>query len=475
MLAEKKTASTTTADAGWAALLHGRNLWLAMALSGGVAIHAVNLYLAATVLPSVVRDIGGIEFYSWNTTVYVVASIMGAAVAARLLARRGPRASYLLAAVGFAVATIICALATSMPMLLVGRTAQGLAGGMLVSLPYALVRIVFEEQLWPRAIALVSGMWGVSTLLGPALGGIFAEFGIWRAAFWSLLPVIAVFGAMAWRLLPSRRRQREATAALPWAQLVILALAALAASMASVGGTSLAIVWIIITAALLLGFSRTELRAHQTLLPHGSLRPRTPLGQSYAIIALLIMAVSCTEIFVPLFLQNLHGSSPLQAGYIASLMSIGWTMGSLGTSGFTGAARRRALVLSPALVLLATAALALLMPLPGTGAATRWLLSVVLVCNGLGVGIAFPHISTRVLSVAPSVEAELAASSIMTIQLCATAFGAATAGLIVNLAGQPLPDGTGLDAAAASRWLFALFTLAPATVLWMIWRHRHAL
>lgn len=470
-----QTGAAAATSTGWAALLHGRNLWLSIALSGGVAIHAVNLYLANTVLPSVVRDIGGIEFYAWNTTVYVVASIVGAAAAAHLLARRGPRVSYVLAAAGFALATALCAAATSMPMLLVGRTAQGLAGGVLVSLPYALVRIVFEARLWPRAIALVSGMWGVSTLLGPAIGGAFADFGLWRAAFWSLLPVIAIFGAMAWRLLPSRQPRAAAVSALPWPQLVILTLAALAASMASVSTTTAAVAWLLVTAVLMLGFGRTELRARQALLPRGSLRPTTPLGESYAIIALLIMAVSCTEIFVPLFLQDLHGSSPFEAGYIAALMSVGWTLGSLTTSGFTGTRRRHVLVASPVLALLATATLALLMPTPGTDATTLWTLSGVLVLNGLGVGIAFPHISTRVLTVAPATEAELAASSIMTIQLCATAFGAAAAGLIVNLAGHPLPNGTGLDATAASRWLFALFAIAPALVSWMIWRRRRAL
>ena len=57
----------------------------------------------------------------------------------------------------------------------------------------------------------------------------------------------------------------------------------------------------------------------------------------------------------------------------------------------------------------------------------------------------------------------------------ATAFGAAVAGLVVNLAGQPALDGTGMDAAAASRWLFGIFTQAPALCLWMIWRRRQSL
>src|SRR5690625_7569107 len=115
---------------GWGELLSGTNLLRSLALSGGVTLHAVNLYIATTILPSVVRDIGGLDYYAWSTTVYVVASIVGAAVSARLL----------------------------------GRFVQGLGGGMLVALPYAMVRIVFEPRLWSRGMAMISGMWGISSL-----------------------------------------------------------------------------------------------------------------------------------------------------------------------------------------------------------------------------------------------------------------------------------------------------------------------
>lgn len=461
---------------GWGALLRGRNLWLSLALSGGVVIHAVNLYLATTILPSVVQDIGGLEYYAWNTTVYVVASIIGAALASRLLVQRGPRTAYLLSALGFAAASVVCATAVSMPMLLLGRTAQGLAGGMLVALPYALVRIVFAPLLWPRAMAMVSGMWGISTLLGPALGGVFAEFGLWRAAFWSLLPVIALFAGMAVTVLPARQTASGPPAPLPRWQLTALTLAVLAASLASVSRNAVTLaIWLALGVVLVLAFDRAQQRAQHRLLPRGSLRTNTPLGALYAILVLLAVAVTCTEIFVPLFLQQLHGRPPLQAGYIAALMSVGWTTGSLISSGFVGRRRRLALLAAPVFVLLAMVALAVLMPQPGADAGLLWALGAVLVAGGFGVGLAFPHLSARVLAVAPPDEPELAASSIMTVQLCATAFGAALAGLIVNLAGQPSVAGGGMDAAAAARWLFGAFALAPALCLWMIGRRAHTL
>ena len=109
------------ANTGWAALLSGANGVRSLALAGGVILHAVNVYIATTILPSVVRDIGGIDYYAWNTTLFVAASILGSALSARLLARTGPRGAYISASLVFAAGALICGLAPSMPVMLLGR------------------------------------------------------------------------------------------------------------------------------------------------------------------------------------------------------------------------------------------------------------------------------------------------------------------------------------------------------------------
>jgi MFS family permease len=164
--------------AAWSDLLRGKNGFLALALTGGVALYALNVHIVSTVLPSVVRDIGGLDFYAWNTTLFEVASIVGAALSVRVLAALGSRGAYLAALVVFALGSAACAFATSMPWMLAGRSVQGLGGGTLGALSYALIRLAFAPALWPRAVALISGMWGVATLCGPAMGGLFAGRGI---------------------------------------------------------------------------------------------------------------------------------------------------------------------------------------------------------------------------------------------------------------------------------------------------------
>ena len=249
----------------------------------------------------------------------------------------------------------------------------------------------------------------------------------------------------------------------------------LAASTASVSadfGQSLAL--ILLTGVLVLAFVRTETRAEKRLLPRGSLKISAPLGTLYAISALLAVTVTSTEIFMPLFLQVLHGHSPLWAGYIAALMSVGWTTGSLLTSGLQGRRLVATLRAAPVLSLVSLAMLAVLMPWPsGDGLGLVVLTCLALVLSGMAVGLAFPHLAAGVLQTAPSDEQDLAGSSIMTVQLCATALGAALAGLTVNVAGLPTGGGE-LDAANAARWLFIVVSLAPALCVGLIWNQRPA-
>lgn len=451
---------------GWGDLLSGANGVRSLALVGGVALHAINVYIATTILPSVVQDIGGLDLYAWNTTVFVVASIMGSALSTRLLQRAGPRGAYVIAAAVFAIGALICAASPSMPIMLMGRLVQGLGGGFLFALAYAMIRVVFHETLWPRAMALVSGMWGVATLIGPAVGGVFAQLGVWRAAFWSLAPVAILFALLAAMVLPKRDAPLTERSAIPFTQIALLMATVLAISTGSafpsLTGNILGVLAAIVLTILLVS---VETRARLKLLPEGTFRPTAPIAALYAMMFLLSMAVTSGEIFVPLFLQVLHHQSPLVAGYLAALMAAGWTLGSLASAGASGRGVDRMIMAGPFLVLVGMVALTALAPNVSAGG---WLelapICLALAGIGLGVGLAWPHLLTRVIQAAGPSEQELAGASLTTVQLFSTALGAALAGMVANAGGLIDPGGTA-GTASAARWLFAVFTLAPLLCL----------
>lgn len=470
------TATTVTPDqpsalqpatAAWSDLLRGKNGLIALALTGGVALHAVNVHIVSTVLPSVVQDIGGLDLYAWNTTLFVVASIVGAALSVRLLATLGPRGAYLAALGIFALGSAACASAGSMPWMLVGRSVQGLGGGTLAALSYAVIRLVFAPPLWPRAVALVSGMWGVATLCGPAVGGLFAQAGHWRWAFWTLLPLSVLQGLLvAAQLKPqssARAFSGDVEPSVPGLQIALLAGSVLAVAAASL---SMSLVWQAagVAAGLSLGAAAIawDRRAPVRLLPSGSTALGTALGAVYASVALLLVGTT-TEIFVPYFLQTLHGYTPLAAGYMTAAMAGGWSLGALLSSGHEGRGAARLLRAGPALCTVSLLALAVLMPIgAGLSSNMRTLLcGLALAGAGAGVGIGWPYLLTRVLTLAPAGEEGTASAAITTVQLYGMAIGAAVAGLVANAAGLLSPGGIeGAQSAAA--WLFASFAVAPA-------------
>jgi MFS family permease len=453
---------------GWAALLSGRNAVRSLTLAGGVALHATNVFIATTIMPSVVKDIGGLPYYAWNTTAFIVASILGSSLSTRLLQIAGPRGAYAFAALLFALGTLLCAIAPSMPVFLVGRSLQGFGGGLLLAFAYAMIRLVFHESLWPRAITIVSGMWGAATLVGPAIGGAFAELGAWRWAFWTLIPLSVLFALLARIVLPKAGADRRANAAPPVIQLALLVAAVIALSAGSVAHDR---IWnvagiggaLVFLALLILAERRGAVR----LFPADALSPFGRLFALYATMWLLEIAVTPGEVFAPLFFQVLHGQSPLVAGYLAALIGGGWTVGSIMSSGASGREDVRYIVASPVFTFAGMATLAILVP-PASGGSWVVLVPIcgALICVGFGIGIGWPHLLTRVLKTVRPGEQDTASASLTTLQLLATALGAAMAGMVANLAGFADPGGV-IGISHAARWLLTGFALAPALAIMM--------
>ncbi len=169
----------------------------------------------------------------------------------------------------------------------------------------------------------------------------------------------------------------------------------------------------------------------------------------------------------PLFLQTIHLFSPLTAGYLTAIMAAGWTIGALFSANKTGAIVIRIIRTGPVIIFISLIMLAVLTH--NQQLIESWPLFVIYLIAmagvGLGIGVCWPHLVLRVFKNAPEGEENLASSSIITIQLYATALSAALVGVVVNNSGPINPGDRG--AQQASIWLFALFAISPllATVL----------
>jgi MFS family permease len=194
----------------WSMLFQGRHAAHTLLLILSLSMSATNVWIVATILPSVVADIGGAEFYAWPTTLYTVAAILGTASGRFIRATLGFRRGFMAGVLVFLAGSEGCAVAPHMLVLLGARAIQGGGAGVLSGLSYAIISAYYPEDLRPRVLSAFTGVWGVAALLGPMVGGVFAELGWWRGAFWVTIPLIFVVMGLIWRSLPSEAPEGQA-------------------------------------------------------------------------------------------------------------------------------------------------------------------------------------------------------------------------------------------------------------------------
>ena len=451
---------TNLAPGTWRELLGPKNLGASAVLAGGVALYATNEFLTISLMPSAVGDIGGQRFYAWVTTVYLVGSVMAATTVHSVLMRLGPRWSYLLGLSVFGAGSLGCAAAPSMEIMLVGRTVQGAAGGLLAGLGYAVINTALPSSLWTKASALVSAMWGVGTLVGPAAGGLFAQYGSWRWAFGVLVVMATVMSLLVPIALPGRRdvdtadSEPAARIRIPVWSLLLLGAAALLVSVAGIPHDVRATAGLVAAGfALVALFVVVDRRMTASVLP-ASAFGKGPLKWIYLTMGVL-MAATMVDMYVPLFGQRLAHLTPVTAGFLGAGLAVGWTVGEISSASLS---RDRVIVRIVAVAPLVMASGLTISALTQHEDASPVLVAlwaVGLVTTGAGVGIAWPHLSAWAMGkVDDPAEGPAAAAAINTVQVICAAVGAALAGVVVNL--------TDVGDASAARWLFASFAVLAA-------------
>lgn len=451
------TETTASAAGSWRELLGREYLGAAIVLAGGVAIYAINEFITISLLPSAVADIGGERLYAWVTTVYLVASVMAATTVGPVLTRFGPRAAYLGALLSFAAGSAVCTLAPMMPLLLAGRVVQGLAGGVLAGLGYAVISAALPDRLWTRASAVVSAMWGVGTLVGPAAGGLFAQFGLWRGGFGILVLLAVAMSLLVPLALPARSESEQdmPRTRIPVWSLLLLGVAALAVSVAVIPHDAAAIGGLLAVGAVLVGvFVTVDRRASAAVLPRKAFEPG-PLKWIYLTLGLL-MAATMVDMYVPLFGQRLGALAPVVAGFLGAALSVGWTVGEIASASITNVRITARVVAIAPLVMAVGLALAAFTQTDGASGRLVVLWALALVITGAGIGMAWPHLSAWAMGsvVDDPAQQAVAAAAINTVQLMCGAFGAGLAGVVVNL--RTAPD------ASASRLMFGAFAALAA-------------
>jgi MFS family permease len=445
-------------------LFQGRHAAYTALLTLGIGVHAGGLFIVSTILPTVVADIGGTAFYAWTIMLYTVASIIGTASGGVIRARLALRAGYLLGTLVVVVGLLGCALAPAMTVLLCARTIQGLGSGVLIALAYSMVSDLYPEPLRPRIFSAIAGVWGLAALVGPLVGGVFANHGWWRGAFWVFIPVLALLGGLAWLVLPANSAE-VTDKRFPFLRLLLLGAGVLCVALSGQVASLGLRLGLIAGAILLVGLTfRLDAQAPVRLFPPQPLSVSTPVGTAYWIFFLFGITRTQLTVYLPLIVQVLYHLSPLAAGYFAALLSGAWTILALCTAGFQEQRARRTIVFGALLIIGGAAGMTVLI-LQGP----LLLLGICVALTGAGIGSCFAHISSHTIAAAQPGQGALTASAIPTMQLLGIAFGAALTGCLANAAG--LSQGISVTTVStAAQWVYQVSLLAPIVLSILAWR-----
>lgn len=396
-----------------------------------MALAAIEGTIVATAMPSIVASVGGFEFYAWVFSAFLLAQATSTPLYGRLADMHGRKPVLLWGIALFLVASVLCGLATTMPLLVLFRLLQGFGAGAIYPVVSTLVGDLYDVNERGRAQGYLSSVWGVSAVLGPLLGGALVERAHWAYVFWFNVPfgVVALIGLWIY-LHEAQRPSSQRLDALSAAQMfVVIAGFILLVSQGPQWGWQASLLLAALTVVTGILFVRRQLMSPAPLL--GIDLWRDPLilvadGASFAGGMLMIGLIT----YSPTYVQGVMGYSPTIAGLTLTTMSFGWTLASL-------VAGRLVVPLGPAAtariggVMSAVGGFLYLLLTPGRG---PWWVAFSSLAVGIGLGFIM---TTMIVTIQSSVRWERrggATATNMLMRLLGNSVGAAVLGAVLNLA-----------------------------------------
>jgi EmrB/QacA subfamily drug resistance transporter len=386
-----------------------RNVVFAI-VSIALLMTSVDQTIVATALPSIQRDLNAqVNWSSWTITVYALGQVLIMPLAGKFGDQYGRKRIFLAAVVLFTVASLCCAMADNIYLLIALRAVQSVGGGFFMPSATGIVAEIFGKNR-DRAVGLFSSIFPIGGIVGPVLGGLFVTYWSWRGIFFVNIPVGIVLLSLGAVFIPELARRREAH--LDIRGVVLLGGTLLPAMLGvgylgSAGGDPLSGYFLLpecLAAVCAIAFVRHSARARS---PFISLRFLS--GRGFGVMNVLNFlyggAVLGFAPLVPLYAQDRYGLAPLAAGTLLTARAIGM----IATAGLAVYLLRRTGYRWPIAVGFAVVAVGLV----GTAVTPHWLttyawLAVSTGICGVGMGVSTPSSNNATLQLAPDQAAAVA-------------------------------------------------------------------
>ncbi|MDQ3221119.1 MAG: MFS transporter, partial [Acidobacteriota bacterium] len=310
--------------------MSSKRRWIVTAgVMTGMFIAALEATVVGTAMPTVIAFLGGINRYSWVFSAYLVTSTVTVPVWGKLSDLYGRRLLYQLGIAIFLLGTLLSGFSTSMTQLIFFRAVQGLGAGALVPLGMTIIGDAFTVEERAKMQAYFSGVWGLSSIIGPVIGGFITDQFSWRWVFWVNLPIGVAAALIIGIALKEPKLTKKPSIDYAGAALLMIAISLLMWVMVE-SGSSLAAIFgpenlllLGISAALLLLFFWVEKKARDPIIPFELFRNRTvAIAVSAGFLGGVAMFGAIS--FIPLFAQGALGFTATEAGSLLTPLMLSW-------------------------------------------------------------------------------------------------------------------------------------------------------
>ncbi|WP_030017153.1 DHA2 family efflux MFS transporter permease subunit [Streptomyces monomycini] len=399
----------------------------------GMLLAALDQTIVSTALPTIVADLGGGGHMAWVVTAYLLAETVATVLVGKFGDLFGRKIIFQVSAVVFVGGSILAGASASMLMLVVARAVQGVGGGGLMVTAMALIADVIPLRERGKYQGALGAVFGVTTVVGPTLGGLFTDHASWRWCFYVNIPIAIVMVVMAARTVPVVR-----AAVRPLIDYLGIVLVAMGASGLVLGlewggneyawGSPVIIGLFTGSLVLLAGFVFVELRAREPMLPMHLFR--NPVFTVCSVLSFIVgFAMLGAMTYLPTYLQFVDGVSATMSG----VRTLPMVAGLLGTSMLSGVvvSRTGRYRVFP---IVGTGVMALGLYLMSTmGADTGvWLESLYMFVLGLGIGLAMQVLTIAVQNTVDYHELGSATSGVTFFRTLGSSFGTAVFGTLYS-------------------------------------------